>query len=152
MKKYQTIEEIYKGIETTIKEGINPGLNVLFGNIGDTRDSVLKIVDFLKKYNLYGELRTLKPVTPYPGSELYYHAIKQGLIRDCEDFYEIKHMNSDLFACNFTELDDEQLCDILYTCNKKLIEDHFKNIIEKNITAHKKLYFEKDYGFRGVRH
>ena len=27
-----------------------------------------------------------------------------GLLRDCEDFYENKHINSDLLAVNFTDM------------------------------------------------
>jgi len=50
-----------------------------------------KGVDFLLKYDDGAQMRTIRPVTPYPGSPLYYYAIKKGLLRDCEDFYDNKH-------------------------------------------------------------
>ena len=53
-------------------------------------------------------MRTIRPVTPYPGSPLYYYAIEKGLLKDCEDFYEKKHLNSDLLSINFTELTDNE--------------------------------------------
>ena len=34
-------------------------------------------------------MRTIRPVTPYPYSPLYYYAIEKGLLRDCEDFMKI---------------------------------------------------------------
>ena len=110
------------------------------------------MVDFLKKYNTYGELRTLKPVTPYPGSELYNMAIKNGLIKDCEDFYENKHLNSDRLSCNFTDMSDEEFYNVMLEANVHLIKDHFEHVSENYIEAYKRLYFENDLTFRGVRH
>ena len=152
MNKKQTIEEIERGIEMTVKAGIHPGLNVIFGNIGDNRETAMKTVDFLKKYNTYGELRTLKPVTPYPGSPLYYYALEHELILDCEDFYENKHLNSDLLTCNFTTMSDEALYSIMFEANDILIKDHFENTCRKYSRMHRKLYFDRDVSFRGVRH
>ena len=152
MNKKQTLGEIYRGISLTIEAGINPGLNVIFGNVGDSRDTAFKVVDFLKKYNTYGELRTLKPVTPYPGSELYNMAIKNGLIKDCEDFYENKHLNSDRLSCNFTDMSDEEFYNVMLEANVHLIKDHFEHVSENYIEAYKRLYFENDLTFRGVRH
>ncbi len=152
MNKKQTVDEIISGVEMTISHGIHPGLNVIYGNIGDNEATAKKTVDFLMKYNTHGELRTLKPVTPYPGSELYYTAIKKGLIKDVQDFYENKHKNSDLFTCNFTELSDDKLYDVIFESNKKLIKSYYDYHCEKNISTHKKLYYEKNITFRGVRH
>ena len=38
-------------IEDTLKVGISPGLNFIFGNIGDSRETIKKTVDFLLKYD-----------------------------------------------------------------------------------------------------
>ena len=32
------------------------------------------------------QLRTFRPVTPYPGSPLYYYAIETDVLKDAEDF------------------------------------------------------------------
>ena len=108
MNKCLTVEQIVRGIEATLKEEISPGFNVIFGNIGDNKETLQKGVDFLLKYDDGAQLRTIKPVTPYPGSPLYYHALKTGLLKDCADFYENKHVNSDLLAVNFTDMSDKE--------------------------------------------
>jgi len=151
MNKNQTLEEIYLGISATVEAGINPGLNVIYGNIGDDRNTAFKIVEFLKRYNTYGELRTLKPVTPYPGSKLYYMAIEKGLLKNCEDFYENKHLNSDRLTCNFTNMSDHEVYEVLFEANSILINDHYQHVTKSQIEAHRKLYFDGDISFRGVR-
>ena len=78
---------------------------------------------------------------------MYYLALEKGLIKDCEDFYENKHLNSDLFACNFTELSNEELYDVLFEANKILLRDHFDHVFEKHIAAFRGLYFEGDTKF-----
>ena len=151
MNKHQTVEEIIKGIEATLAAGINPGFNILFNNLGDNAETLKKGVDFLLKYNTYSEMRTIKPVTPYPGSDLYYYAIKKGMLEGPEDFYERKHLNSDRLAVNFTELPEEEVYRLLFEANKILVEDHFRHLAQKGVEAHRRLYFESDYSFRGVR-
>jgi len=90
MNKQLTTEKIIKGIENTLDIGISPGFNIIWGNIGDTAETLNKGVEFLLKYDDGAQLRTIRPVTPYPGSDLYYYALGNGLLKDCEDFYENK--------------------------------------------------------------
>ena len=152
MNKHQTIEEIYNGIEATISVGINPGFNLLWNNIADNEETLKKAVEFLKKYNTYSEIRTIKPVTPYPGSALYYKAIKQGLLEGPEDFYEHKHLNSDRIAVNFMDMSDEKAYKLLYEANCELLKDHYDHLCNDAIEAHHLLYSGQDVNFRGVRH
>ncbi len=152
MKKGLTDKIITEGIEATIEAGISPGLNMMFGNYGDTKDTLKKSVDFLIKYDDGAQIRTIKPVVPYPGTELYYDAIKNGLIKDCEDFYDNKHLNADLLAVNFTEMSDDQFYECLMNENFRLIRNYCRNKEEKMIDEMRKLYEEKDTSFRGFRH
>ena len=108
-------------------------------------------MDFLLKYDDHSQLRTIRPVTPYPGSPLYYYAIEKGLLKDCADFYENKHINSDLLSVNFTELSDDEFHRLLFEANKTLLENYYKYQLEKSIDVSEKLYFEKDESFRGFR-
>ena len=71
MKKNLTTGQIVRGIEATLKAGISPGYNIIFGNIGDNRETLKTGVDFLLKYDDGAQMRTIRPVTPYPGSPLY---------------------------------------------------------------------------------
>lgn len=151
MNKSLTVKEIHKGIENTLSAGISPGFNIIFGNIGENKESLRKGLDFLLKYNDYAQMRTIRPVTPYPGSPLYYHAIKKGLLKDCEDFYERKHINSDLLSVNFTDLSDDEVYSELRKVNSVLIKKYYEKKTEKILTETKKFYCEKDRNFRGFR-
>ena len=155
MKKGLRPEMIIQGIEDTLKVGISPGLNFIFGNKGDNKETMNKMVDFLIKYDDFAQKRTLRPVTPYPGSPLYYDAIEMGLLdknNPAEDFYEKKHLNSDLICCNFTELSDEEFYETLCEANKKLMKNYFDKQKESNLAQIDHLYKEKDVTFRGFRH
>lgn len=151
MNKTLTTKQIIRGIEATLECSISPGLNIIFGNIGENKDTLRKGVEFLLKYDDGAQLRTIRPVTPYPGSPLYYYAIEKGLLKDCEDFYENKHINSDLLSVNFTDLTDEEFHKLLLEANKTLLENYYKHQLERQINTAKKLYFEKDVTFRGFR-
>ncbi len=151
MKKALTVPQIIKGIENTLTAGISPGYNIIFGNIGETAESLRLGVEFLLKYDDHAQMRTIRPVTPYPGSPLYYHAIEQGLLKDCEDFYENKHMNSDLMSVNFTDMSDDEFYLELYKANDILLENYFEAQKKKSNEIIRKLYMEKDVTFRGFR-
>ncbi len=152
MKKGLTTNQITKGIDATLKEGISPGLDIIFGNIGDNRETLNKGVEFLLKYDDGAQFRTIRPVTPYPGSPLYYKAIEKGLVKDCQDFYENKHLNSDLVAVNFTDMSDDEFHEALLEANTKLITNYNERALDNTIKRAKKLYLERDQNFRGFRH
>jgi len=151
MNKALTTKIIIKGIEATLASGISPGFNIIFGNIGENREILMKGVEFLLKYDDGSQMRTIRPVTPYPGSPLYYHAIEKGLLKDVEDFYENKHLNSDLVSVNFTAMSDDEFHKCLYEANTTLIKNYFNNRLKENIENAEKLYFSRDASFRGFR-
>jgi radical SAM superfamily enzyme YgiQ (UPF0313 family) len=151
MRKGLTTKMILKGVRETLEAGISPGLNIIFGNIGDNRQTLAKGVEFLLKYDDGAQLRTIRPVTPYPGSPLYYYAIEKGLLKDCEDFYENKHVNSDLLTVNFTDLDDEEFHLSLFEANKEILANYYQKKLANSIDECKKLYLESDASFRGFR-
>ncbi len=152
MNKVLTTEQILKGIEATLQSGISPGFNIIFGNIGESRDTLMKGVDFLLKYDDGAQLRTIRPVTPYPGSPLFYHAIEQGLLKNTADFYDNKHVNSDLLTVNFTEMSDDEFHRALLEANGILLENYYKKIRLKNKNLLENLYINNDETFRGFRH
>ncbi|MCP4719535.1 MAG: B12-binding domain-containing radical SAM protein, partial [Desulfobacteraceae bacterium] len=110
-----------------------------------------KAVNFLIKHDDGAQMRTIRPVTPYPGSPLYDHAIEKGLIKDIEDFYENKHLNSDLFAANFTDLAEEELYSELTCANIRLLENYFENKKRSMANQTRELYSTRDASFRGFR-
>ena len=151
MNKQLTISQIDVGLANTINEGISPGINIIFGNYGDTEKTLLKGVKLILQYTDYSQLRTIRPVTPYPGSELYYDAIRDEKLKDIKDFYENKHINSDLITINFTDMSDEDFYHLLYYYNKRLIIDYLNKQTKNYEKIMKKVYFEQDASFRGFR-
>jgi radical SAM superfamily enzyme YgiQ (UPF0313 family) len=150
MNKALTYKQIIHGVEATIAEGLTPGLNMLWGNIGDNADTLRKATDFLLRYDNGAQLRAIKPVTPYPGSELYYQAIEASMISGVEDFY-CKHVNSDLASVQFTGLSNEEFHHHLYTANHQLLENYFFHKKSNAIKQAHDLYINGDASFRGWR-
>lgn len=151
MSKALTTRQIISGIEATLEAGISPGYNIIFGNIGENKDILMKGVELLLKYDDGSQMRTIRPVTPYPGSPLYYYAIEKGLLKDCEDFYENKHVNSDLVSVNFTELSENEFNRCLLEANTRLITNYFERKLNLVVEQAEKLYLYKDASFRGFR-
>lgn len=151
MNKALATKQIITGIEATLKAGISPGYNIIFGNIGENKETLEKGVQFLLKYDDGAQFRTIRPVTPYPGSPLYYYAIRKKLLKDCQDFYENRHINSDLLAVNFTDMSNEEFHKCLFEANVRLIENYFRNKKKSIVKEAQRLYFEKGVSFRGFR-
>lgn len=151
MNKSLTSSIIIDGIQATLDAGISPGFNIIFGNIGENRETLEKGVEFLLKYDDGAQRRTIRPVTPYPGSPLYYYAIEKGLLKDCADFYENKHINSDLLSVNFTQLSDEEFYSALLVANSRLLTNYYQKRLESVLAQTRNLYINKDAGFRGFR-
>jgi radical SAM superfamily enzyme YgiQ (UPF0313 family) len=151
--KKQTVQDAYNAVDSCKEVGIFPGLNIIWGNIGDTEESLRLGTEFLIKYNSTHHLRSIHPVTPYPGTPLYHHAIEKGLLKGPADFYE-KYQNSDRMTCNFTELSDEKFYQLLYEANKRIVDDWHERVAKVTTDGYKEAYFNYDpeIGFRGPRH
>lgn len=157
MNKNTTIEQNIKAAELTKNAGIGIGLNFIWDNIGDTEESLKNNVELIKKYSNYDQLRTIRPVTPYPGCDLYYEAINRGLLSGPDDFFN-KFKNSDLLTVNFTDLPENKFYQVLFEANKELIMDyyiHTSNDIRAAsdmVNDFYNLYFKGEIKFRGARH
>lgn len=151
MGKGLTLKQIYEGVENTLNAKLSPGLNLLWGFPGDTEQNLKDEVKFLMKYDPCDELRTIRPVTPYPGCRLFDEAVKKGLCSGPEEFYEKFHVNSDLVTVNFTNIPTKDMNRLIYEANMEL----FKNYIEKRSVRMNKIaenfYLKGDNSFRGWR-
>jgi len=150
MNKHMNTKQIVAGVEATQKAGIGTGLNMMWGNIGDNLESLNKSLDFLLKYQDAGDLRTIRPVTPYPGCDLYKHAIAEGMLTGPEDFYE-KHVNSDLLAVNFTDISDDDFHGYLGAANSRIIVQYYDRQKLDTLEQAYQLYHKNDTSFRGFR-
>lgn len=151
MNKALTKDIIVRGIENTLEVGISPGLNIIYGNINEPLSAIDDAVEFLLKYDDHAQLRTIRPVTPYPGTPLFEYAIEKGYVKGTGDFYENKHTNSDLLSINFTQHTDEEIYEKLNSANKTLIDKYIDNQKESMIKTCDDLYKNKNVNFRGFR-
>jgi radical SAM superfamily enzyme YgiQ (UPF0313 family) len=157
MNKKTTVEQNIKAAVLTKKVGIGLGLNFIWGNIGDSEESLRNNVKLIKEYNTYDQLRTIRPVTPYPGCDLYYEALRKEYLSGPDDFFN-KFKNSDLLLVNFTDIPDKAFYKFLFEANKELILDHFAHTTKDMERAYAlinnfhSLYFENKATFRGARH
>ncbi len=162
MGKRTTVKQNYKAVENCIKAGINPGLNLIWGCPGDTIETLWEQVEFINKMNTGTECRTIRPVTPYPGSALYYDAIAEGKLQGPGDFFN-KCKNSDYITVNFTEIPIERMLEELYKANCSIIDafcnhpkvkeggEYFSTDSGRMKKLFYDLYFNGYYEFRGVR-
>ncbi len=156
MKKKTTVEDNFKAAEIVTKSGLNLGINLIWAEPGDDEESLNNAVDFIMKYSCYEQIRTIRPVTPYPGSPLYYEAIDKGLLKGPADFFE-KFNNSDRITVNFTEMSDERCYELLLKANSRLIRNYFQNTNQDMqeaailIDQYRDLYSGKILNFRGSR-
>jgi len=151
MGKGLILDTIHQGVEDTLEVGLSPGLNLLWGFPENSAEDLWDNVAFLKKYDPCDELRTIRPVTPYPGCRLFNEAVEKGLVRDAEEFYEKKHVNSDLISVNFMDIPDKEAHELLYMANMDLIANFFGKRLERNLKSAQDLYIGGNTKFRGWR-
>lgn len=152
MKKALTTDIIRRGVCNTRAAGIQFSPNIIFGNIGETRQHLQNSVDFLLEHDDCAQVRAIKPVTPYPGSPLYHHAIAEGLLEGPEDFYENKHTNTDLLSVNFTPMTEDEFYDALYWANEQVLDHYCSALRGQYHDLLERLYRGRDHAFRGFRH
>ena len=152
--KNVTVEQNIHTLEVCKDAGLKTGLNFIWGFGEDDKKTLFKNVSIIKKYNSYIQVRTIRPVTPYPGTPLFKRAVREGRLNGSGDFFD-RFKNSDRITVNFTKFSDEQCYEWLYQANSELLVDHHKHKSEDNaielIKDFGKLYQNEDYKFRGVR-
>jgi anaerobic magnesium-protoporphyrin IX monomethyl ester cyclase len=158
MDKNTSAEQNLKVLELMKSDGrVGMGLNFIWNNLGDTKETLMENVAWIKKYNTYLNCRTIRPVTPYPGSPLYYKLVQDGKLEGADDFFK-RFKNSDLLLVNNTNLSDEDAYAALLRANTELILDHYNHTAgdlgeaEFLIQSFKDLYEGKTTKFRGARH
>jgi len=156
MNKRATVDQNVAAAETAMRNGIGIGINMIWGMPGDSLETMRQNAEFIKRFNQYDQIRTIRPVTPYPGSPLFNMAVEKGDLAGPEDFYE-RFKNSDLYMVNFVGVAEEDIYKTLFEVNQDLIHDHFRNtsgdmdVAEDLIERFRDLYFNGATEFRGPR-
>ncbi len=120
--KQSTVEQAQKALQLCKKYDIHPYTSYMIGNVGETRESVYKTIEFRKKYDpgMGGFFFT----TPYPDTPLYRYAIEKKLIRDELSLIKSYGEQSARLLVNFTEMTNAELVRLKKEANKELIKDY----------------------------
>lgn len=76
INKNLDLERVKKAVELTTQKGILTMGYFMLGFLGETKEQMLKTIEFAKKSKLH--MATFFKVTPYPNTELYRQALEKG--------------------------------------------------------------------------
>ncbi len=107
MKKRVTVAQAKEAIRLTQKYLGWADCSFVIGTPGETKETIKETVDFCKDVDLKPEVVFF--MTPYPGTELYEIALKQGKIPDEEDYLLNLGEQGEKIKVNFTDMSDEEL-------------------------------------------
>jgi magnesium-protoporphyrin IX monomethyl ester (oxidative) cyclase len=79
MKKMITLDQVRNSVRYAKETGIKVGGFFILGMLGETKQSIEKTFEFARELKL--DYYTFSVATPYPGTELYEGAIKEGFIK-----------------------------------------------------------------------
>ena len=156
MNKRATVEQNIAAADTAVRHGLGMGINMIWGMPGDSLETMRQNAAFIKRFNQYDQIRTIRPVTPYPGSPLFNIAVANGDLTGPDNFYARFH-NSDLYMVNFVGIPMDEIYKTLFEVNKDLILDHFQHtsgdmaMADDLIARFYDLYFNGGTEFRGPR-
>lgn len=105
MHKPITAEQIDKAFHETLDGGIAVQANFIFGDVAETYETATHTLNYWKE-RCKGQVN-LDFIQPYPGSEIYNHCLRKGIIKDRLDF--IKNNIASGATFNMTEgMTDEE--------------------------------------------
>lgn len=133
MKKNQKADKAKKAVIQTKKAGLGTNPTFIIGYPSETRETAMESVDFMKETGLHPD--SIFFATPYPGTELYNDAIKNGRITGTieEYLHKIDGEDAHSLLVNLTQMSDEELLALRDEVLRKVKPtswDHFKKAIE----------------------
>lgn len=114
MRKPITPEQIDRAVKLSMKYKIVNNANFIFGDVAETKETAKETMDYWKR-NCMGQIK-LFFIHPYPGSEIFHHCIKKGIIKDKLDYIKnrIHHTNIINMTDNMTNEEFNQLIDSVW--------------------------------------
>lgn len=88
LKKEITTDQVREAVHLTKKAGIGVYMDFMLGTPGETRKMIIDTIDFARE--LDGDYAQFSITTPFPGSELFDMAQKEGLIKT-DDFSKFRY-------------------------------------------------------------
>lgn len=144
MNKKITPAQIEKTIKNTLEVNLTPGMGLILGYPGEDINTVQETIDLFKRIG-YPGIR-FRYITPYPGSPLYHRCIKNGAIKNEEEYLESLGDGSGpyRFRFNFTNFTDKELENLLPTTVEKIIRNYIIHLLRHPKYLFRYL-FQKDF-------
>jgi len=117
IKKGVTVEQSKKAVRLTQKYLGWADCSFMIGYPGENEKTLKETVDFCRELDLTPAVIFF--MTPYPGTELYEMAIKQGKIKDEEEYLLGLGEQGEKVRVNFTDYSDEEL----FSMQEKMIRE-----------------------------
>lgn len=117
IKKRVTVEQAKQAVRWTQQHMGWVSISLMIGYPGETRETIQETIDFCNELDLTPQ--TVFFLTPYPGTELYQMALKQGKIKDEEEYILNLGEQGEKVNANFTNFTDEEL----YAIQENIIKD-----------------------------
>jgi radical SAM superfamily enzyme YgiQ (UPF0313 family) len=80
MKKQVNLETARKAIRLVNNAGIKSSASFMFGNIGETEETIMETISFAKSLPL--DTVTFFVTSPFPGTRLFELAVKKGYVKE----------------------------------------------------------------------
>ena len=78
MKKGLSVADIEKALKMTKKIGMRMHVTVMLGYPGETRETIRRTIDFVKRMDV--DYAQFSIATPYPGTTFYSEMAKEGML------------------------------------------------------------------------
>ncbi|MBU4444230.1 radical SAM protein, partial [bacterium] len=131
MKKHVRVEHNYNAYRLLKKHGLIMGAPTIIGMPDETKETIKDTLKFIHDCNIDSAANYF--ATPYPNSEIYQYAIKEGLIKDEEKYLEwISNSDAAEFKINLTKLSDADLLYYRFLLNDACKKNKFQNEPKNN--------------------
>jgi len=107
MKKRVALEKAEEAVRVVKKVGIKTAGNFMIGNIGETVETIRQTIDLAKKLNT--DTMAFFVASPYPGTEFYQTAKKNGYFRKDLEWKDFTLVSNNLPPLNLPGLSAEKI-------------------------------------------
>jgi anaerobic magnesium-protoporphyrin IX monomethyl ester cyclase len=127
MNKRVTVRQAEQAIKDTVKAGLHPVVQLMFGYPGETKDTIQETIDFFRRVDSPGD--AFSPVTPLPGTELWKYTLNMGLIKDEKTLLEQLdggYMPDAHVLVNYTSFSDDELSTLRRDTEREIIANYYR--------------------------
>ncbi len=151
IKKQVTVDQARRAISLCKRVGITPACSYMIGNEGESRETVLETVSFIKE-NTLEQGAFFFITTPYPCTEIYDRARQEGRIKDEIALFESYGEQSENLLVNLTDMPDDALLRLKKEAEAEIWRAYMKKYPLKFIQSriHLLAMAYKTYGLLGT--